>query len=94
MRYPLFTYIKDGLEVTMSEPHEEHQEIGVRVYFERWSDAHDAFDSMDIWLPDGKMEHIIGFSPAEVYNYEKMVLDLKQPILESSKEYYAEDCHV
>jgi len=68
MRYPLFTYIKTGLEVTMSEPHEEKGKFGVRVYFERWNDEHDSFDSMDMWIPDGKMEHIVGFSSVEVFD--------------------------
>lgn len=41
------------------------QEIPVVVY----NDEHDAFDSMDLWLPNGTMENIVGFSEEEVHRF-------------------------
>lgn len=34
-----------------------------------YNDEHDAFDSMDLWLPNGTMENIVGFSEEEVHRF-------------------------
>lgn len=91
MRYPLISYASDGLEITMSEPKPYQGDRGVQVFLERWNPGRDAFDSMDMWIPNGKMQHVVGFPKKEVQRYEGMLGNLTQEILDSSQEYANED---
>lgn len=66
MRYSLMT-LPDGSEVTFSE---ERPDKTIKVFYERWNRERDDFDSMEMVLPNGKMEKIIGYSEEEAKKEE------------------------
>ena len=75
MVYPFMTYF-DGTEITYTDvfhrPGDPRDYI--KVYFERVNKDGTDFDSMDCVLPGGSMEHVVGFTAAEVnHHYEKIV---------------------
>ena len=66
MRYSLMT-LPDGSEVTFSE---ERPDKTIKVFYERWNKELDDFDSMEMVLPNGRMEKIIGYSEEEAKKEE------------------------
>jgi hypothetical protein len=86
MMYPYMT-LSDGTEVTYSEIRKnDNNEEQVLVYYERWNDKHNAFDSMECLLPDGKMSKIIGFSDEEVNKHYSRLKKLEPIIFDCARK--------
>lgn len=88
MLYPFATLGWDNTEIVFSEIKISQDNTPViNVLLERWSDKHDAFDEMEMLLPEGKMLRIIGYSPAEADELKRRILALSDTIFSLAKEY-------
>ena len=85
MLFPFLT-LPDGTEVVYSDIIKKNGKEHVLVKFERWSDIHDDFDSMECLLPNGKMTNIKGFTKNEVIQRQDNILDLQDMIMECARE--------
>ena len=83
--YPYLT-MPDGTEIVFSEIRNVDGEQKVRVYWERWSDKHNDFDSMDAFLPEGIIQNIVGFSTEEVIENQKLIDYVKEDLWIAAKE--------
>ena len=85
MLFP-FLSLMDGTEIVYSEIIKMNDKEHVLVKFERWNNARDDFDSMECVLPDGEMTNIIGFTDEEAKKRHLNIIDLKNVIMDCSKE--------
>lgn len=72
MRYP-FIKENDNTEIVFSEIKEDGD---VLVFFERWDEKIDNFDSMTVSLKDRKAYDIIGFTDEEVKEKSNFVINM------------------
>lgn len=82
MRYP-FIKQNDNTEIVFSETKPDGD---VLVFFERWDDDIENFDSMTISLKDQKEYNVVGFSNDEVKEKKEFVLNMTPLIFRFSKQ--------
>lgn len=85
MLYPFLT-APDGTELSYSEVLNKDTCPEVRVYIEKWDDERVAFDSIEIYLPTGRITKCEGFSEKEAKRNIRHVMDLKKIIWDAAKE--------
>lgn len=85
MMRPLMT-TPDEAEILYSEVQKIDGKEQVRIYIEKWSDRHNAFDSMEMFLPSGKITQQIGFSNGEANYYHRHIMEVKKIIWEIAEE--------
>lgn len=85
MIFPFITF-SDGTEIVYSDLREHEGKKEVLVRFERWNDKRDDFDSMECFLPNGKMTKVIGFSDQEAAYHNEKILMLQDMVIECAKE--------
>ena len=82
MRYP-FIKDKDNTEIVFSEVKEDGD---VLVFFERWDEIIDDFDSMTLSLKTGKVTDVVGFSDVEVEEKTDYILNMSPLIYRFSRQ--------
>lgn len=81
-----FMTLPDNTEVVYSNIFKQNEKECVKVYYERWSEERNAFDSMECILPNGQMQNIVGFTTDEAnYQYEKLI-QMIDIVMESARE--------
>lgn len=85
MLFP-FISLPDGTEIVYSDIILKDGKEHVLVKFERWSDEHDDFDSMECLLPNGKMTNVKGFTVAEAIQRHHNMISLQDMIFECSRK--------
>lgn len=78
-----FVTTPDKAEISYSEVLPNHE---VRVFVEKWDEARRAFDSMEVFLPSGRITKREGLSEAEEQYYLKHILHLKDIIFACAAE--------
>lgn len=81
----------DKAEVLFSEIQEINGKPQVRIYVEKWSDAHRDFDSLEMYLPEGNITQRVGFSDVEANGYRQHIMHLKDDIWDSAEEALQEE---
>lgn len=80
MLYPLMTF-PDSTEMTFSKVLTDRGKPYFYVYFERWNDNRDDFDTLQIRLPESNIVKEVGFSEKEVKYFTKGAKFLEQVML-------------
>lgn len=88
MLYPFLT-APDETEISYSEVLHKTSHPEVRVFVEKWDTARNAFDSLELYLPSGRITQCVGFSKTEAQKNITHILHLKDVIWECAEE--AED---
>lgn len=85
MLYPFLT-APDGTEISYSEVLCKGSQPEVRVYVEKWDDERRAFDSLELYLPTGRITKCEGFSEKEAQKNINHIMHLQNVIWESAEE--------
>ena len=64
MLYPFLT-APDETEISYSEVLHKASHPEVRVFVEKWDTERNAFNSLELYLPSGRITQCVGFSKAE-----------------------------
>ena len=78
--------LNDGTTIVFSNIEKINGKETIKVKMERWSEAHDDFDSMEIELPEGRMSKVVGYDKEEVENLEKYILHMEPLIFKFSRQ--------
>ena len=85
----LYQYISfpDGTEISCSEIlTDENNQKSVRVYVEQWNDDIRDFNALEIYLPEGNVTKLSGFSKKVADEHIKHIMNLKTTIWEIASE--------
>lgn len=85
MLYPFLT-APDETEISYSEVLNKDTHPEVRVYIEKWDDERNAFNSIEMYLPTGRITKCEGFSEKEAKKNIRHVIDLKKIIWNAAEE--------
>lgn len=82
MLYPFMT-LNDETEIVHSEIIEKDGRETVKVVIEK--PVMNGFHSAVCWLPDNEWESVNGFTPQEIQNYQEMIENAANKIIESAR---------
>lgn len=85
MLYPFLT-APDETEISYSEILHKNDKPEVRVYVEKWDDIRRAFNSLELYLPSGRITKCEGFSEEEAQKNIQHIMHLKDIIWEHAEE--------
>lgn len=89
MLYPFLT-APDDTEISYSEILHPDHNPEVRVFVEKWDEERKAFDSLELYLPSGRITQWEGFSKEDAQRNIQHIMHLKDVIWECAEE---EDDH-
>ena len=80
-----FLFAPDGTGISFSEILHPDAAPEVRVFVLKWNDGRDAFDTIELCLPSGKVRHVAGFTEEEAGRCVRRILKLKDVIWDTAE---------